>query len=54
MDGGSRDSIILKGPPAEELGRRVPLVEEQLRHAQEKLCIKESEVDSGMMLKSQL
>lgn len=62
MDGESQDFIILKCPPAEETDpeepdRRASLVEEQLRHTQEKLCIKESEVDSGIsttMLKAAL
>lgn len=59
VDGESQDFIILRSPPAEETapeepGRRVSLVEEQLRHTQEKLCIKESEVDSGMTLESEL
>lgn len=53
MDGESQDFIILKCPPAEETGPEEPdrsasLVEEQLRHTQEKLCIKESEVASGI------
>lgn len=60
MDSESQDFIILKCPPAEETDPEEPdrreEVEEQLRHTQEKLCIKESEVDSGictMMLKSE-
>lgn len=53
MDGESQDFIILKCLPAEEPDpeepdRRDSLVEEQLRHTQEKLRIKESEVDSGI------
>lgn len=51
VESESQDFIFLKCPPAEETRpeepeRRVSLVEEQLRHTQEKLCIKESEVDS--------
>lgn len=53
---------MLKYPPVEEtepeeLDSRRSLVEEQLRLTQEKLCIKESEVDSGIstvMPKSEL
>lgn len=53
---------MLKYPPVEEtepeeLDSRRSLVEEQLRLTQEKLCTKESEVDSGIstaMLKSEL
>lgn len=53
MDGESQDLIILKCPSAEETDPEEPdsresLVEEQLRHTREKLCIKESEVDSGI------
>lgn len=53
-DSERQDFIILKCPPTEETGpeepeRRDSLLEEQLRHTQEKLCIKESEVDSGII-----
>lgn len=53
---------MLKYPPVEETEPEEPdsrrsLLEEQLRLTQEKVCIKESEVDSGIsivMLKSEL
>lgn len=53
---------MLKYPPVEETEPEEPdsrrsLVEEQLRLTQEKLCTKESEVDSAIstvMLKSEL